>query len=150
MLYLWLISGNPLLFRIEEAQGWHRISALPWVGTLQALKGAFDTNIPDALLNIRDIVFTYMPLLALLVGWKHLPLRYSLFALCMALFLLSNPLEAGETLASAPRYMEVIFPIFLLFAIYCKRRLFAALLASTWLIACIIFTIAFVSGYWIA
>lgn len=150
MLYLWIIFKNPLIFQGEEARGWMRYTTFPWVGSMHVFQTFFSSNLSVILLNLRDIFFTFLPLLTLLIGWKHLPLRYSTFSLFMILFVLSNPLKTDEALASAPRYMMVIFPVFLLLALLSKRRLLMTLLAPLWSIAFIAITIVFVSGYWIA
>ena len=120
MLYLWITFGNPLLFSAEEALAWQRHTSFPWVGILNAIQGII-TQGPYYVGDTSDLLLTLIPLVALIVGWKQLPLHYSLFSLMMMLFVLCEP-HQYEPLLSVPRYLLVAFPIFILFALWSKNR----------------------------
>jgi hypothetical protein len=121
MLYLWITFGNPLVFHVEEAAIWQRYTAFPWVGVLDAIKGIIGMDRHFYSRDVADVTFTFVPLVALAIGWKRLPLHYSLFSVAMVLFVLCQPCEF-EGLMSVPRYLLVIFPIFLIFALWSKSN----------------------------
>jgi len=149
LLYLWITFGNPFVFHIEEAAVWQRYTAFPWVGSIDAIKGILGLDRYFFSRDAADVAFTFVPLVVLVMGWKQLPLHYSLFSLAMVLFILCQPCEF-EGLMSVPRYLLVVFPIFLLFALWSKNRL------TTWtlIILCLMFfifnIIQFATCAWVA
>lgn len=152
MVFLYYTKGNPLLFASQEANfGWHRHLSPPWagifsdIGTLFSIQGASTVYVQ----NILDLVFTLIPLAVLVIGWRRLPLHYTLFALGVALFALAFP-QGTEPLASLPRYMLILFPVTFLLALWGKReRLHQVVLAfSLSLLALNI--VLFILHYWVA
>jgi len=120
MLYLWITKGNALIFSAEEGLVWHHYTAFPWVGMLNAIQEIVKQG-PYYVGDTSDVLLTLVPIVALIVGWKLLPLHYSLFSLMMILFVLCEPRQE-EPLLSVPRYLLVAFPIFILFALWSKNR----------------------------
>ena len=126
MIYQYYTKGNPLIFISQETTfRWHRHLNFPWVGLGSAIGTVFSTSGfgNGYLQNLLDLGFTLIPLAALAIGWKRIPLHYALFALGLALFTLSFP-QSIEPLASQPRYMMSIFPIAAIFALWSKRPRF--------------------------
>jgi len=136
MLYLWITFGNPWLFSIEETLVWQRSLSFPWMGFFIAMRGIMIMG-PLAGSGVTDIFFTVVPLVALILGWKQLPVHYCLFALALMLFVLSVPCHY-QGLMSVPRFMLEVFPTFILFALWGKDRFFFWLL----LVFSVIFFIA--------
>jgi hypothetical protein len=127
MIYLAVTKGNPFLFSVQEATYWHRKLSLPWLGmgetisiVLKQLYHLKTLNMP----NVIDIIFTLMVLVVLILGWKRLPWHYSLFALAMFIFPLCYPRSTQEPLLSVPRYVLVIFPVYMLLGLWGKGRHF--------------------------
>jgi hypothetical protein len=120
MLYLWITTGNPLMFTVQEGLIWHHYTALPWTGTLSALQEIVRQG-PFYVSDISDVLFTLLPVVALIIGWKLLPLDYSLFSLVLMLFVLCEPRQQ-EPLLAVPRLLLVAFPIYILFAIWSQNR----------------------------
>ncbi|GCE11293.1 mannosyltransferase family protein [Tengunoibacter tsumagoiensis] len=149
MAYLWQTRGDPFLFSKQEEIGWQRHLTFPWTGIVSAVLIIFTS--PGGAFNVQDIIFTIIPLIVLCVGWKRLPWHYSLFALTMILFFLSHPAANKLPLASAPRYMQAVFPITIIFALWARRyprfdRLYLAICLPFFVIN----TILFISYVWIA
>lgn len=126
MIYLYYTKGNPLIFMSEEVNYvWHRHFTFPWnafsppIGVL--LTTPLFTN--AFMQNLLDLAFTILALGTLILGWKRIPLHYSLFALALALFTLSFP-TAVASLTSQERYLLTLFPIFVIFALWGKRPRF--------------------------
>jgi Mannosyltransferase (PIG-V) len=119
MAYLGVTKGNPLLYSSVESE-WHRHFELPWVGLVREISQIYHPSAPHSASNFLDLAFTLIPLIILVVGWKRLPLHYTLFGVAVAVFSLSFPSLTQEPLISVPRYMVVIFPMFIIFALWSK------------------------------
>ena len=99
------------------------------------------------------MIFVLLPIAALIVGWKRLPLHYSLFAFAIMLFSLSfslNPLFSTNSLASQPRYMMSAFPIFVIFALWGKQSRFDQVYVGIAIAMLAVNTLLFVAHYWVA
>ncbi len=149
MTYLGYVKGNPFSFSTEEASTWQRHLSLPWQGIISTFHVLF-TPSPLQVLNFLDITFTLIPLIVLALGWKHLPLHYSLFALAMAIFSLSYPFIPVEPLSAAPRYIMVIFPIIVILALWGKRPRLDRVMVACSLPLFAVNVILFISHYWVA
>jgi hypothetical protein len=149
MSYLWITFGNPWVFSIEQTVIWYRSLAWPWVGPIGAIDGVLTLDHSFFSRDLADVTFTLIPLTALVVGWRKLPLHYSLFSLVMVLLVLCEPNQYAP-LMSVPRFMLVIFPIFILFALWSKDRINAWSLMSFFFIMFIINILLFVTNVWVA
>lgn len=149
MLYLNITFGDPFLFSTKQVEVWHRSLHFPWEGTIATIQNII-TGFGDFDHNVVDLLFTLLPLTALIIGWRRLPLAYSLLALAMVLFSLSYPYIPEFPLGSSPRYMQIIFPIFLLFGIWSKEPSRKTVFSA---VSCVMFaltTLLFVLGISIA
>ncbi len=153
MIYLARTKGNPLLFTIQEATSWHRELSPPWLGigeaigvSLKQLHSLSTLNMS----NVMDIIFTLMALVVLILGWRRLPLHYSLFALVMIVFSLCYPSSSLTALSAAPRYMLVIFPIYVLFGLWGKSRHFDRIYVAVSLAFFTLHILLFATHNWVA
>ncbi len=151
MLYLYYTKGDPFIFKIEEEAIWSRYFTLLW----QTFAMVIEANVCQPsftylLGNLYTTTFTIIPLVALALGWKHLPLHYSLFALALVIFNLSFPGYTTQPLFSQPRFLLVIFPITVIFAIWGKRPRFNQTFLALSLAFFVINTILFVGNFWVA
>jgi hypothetical protein len=153
MVYLAVAKGNPFLFSVQEATYWHRKLSLPWLGLGEAisimLKQLHHLNTLN-MSNMTDIIFTLMALVVLILGWKRLSWHYSLFALAMCIFPLCYPRSMQEPLTSAPHYMLVIFPIYMLLGLWGKRRQFDRIYGAVSLAFFTLNILLFVTHSWVA
>ena len=149
MIYLGYTKGNPLLFSMEEALSWNRHLSAPWAGIFFALQGLLVSS-PLRILNVLDLAFLFIPLFALVIGFRRIPLHYGLFALVMVLFSLAYPQGTTVPLTAVPRYMMVIFPIIAIFAQWGKRPGFDKLFMAFSVALFAINTVLFISHYWVA
>jgi hypothetical protein len=152
MLYLWHVKGNPFLVTSQEADIWHRHFALPWVGFTSTIQLLFSHTLTPLTMskNVIDLVLTLAFLITLALGWRRLPLHYSLFALAMALFVLCVPESIFEPLASMPRFFMVIFPITVIFASWGKQSRFDQFYLALALPLFAMNVILFISHMWVA
>jgi hypothetical protein len=122
MFYLYLTTGNPLIFSAQEKMIWDRQLTLPLITLVMAVQAIFRFPPPlYLLLNIVDLIVITFSLLTLGFGWKHLPWHYRLFALTLVTFILSFPVHTIEPLMSQSRYMLSVFPIFIIIAYWNKK-----------------------------
>lgn len=149
MLYLAIIFGNPLIYSTEQAQVWSRAFALPWVSIVNAII-ALSMPMYQTEINLVDLIFTLIPLIVLVIGWKRLPLQYSLLASALILAGLCFPRILGRSLNAMPRYLMVAFPIFVLLALWSKHPRLKDTFVVTSLILFAINTILFVTQNWVA
>jgi hypothetical protein len=149
MAYLAVTKGNPLIFSSVESE-WHRHFELPWVGLLRVMGQIFHPSAPQSAGNFLDLAFTLIPLIILVVGWKRLPLHYTLFGVAVALFSLSFPSLTQEPLTSVPRYLVVTFPMFIIFALWSKFPRFDRFYLTTSVAFFALNVILFTSHHWVA
>lgn len=148
MIYLGITKGNPLLFSAVELANWHRSSAFPGTGIILAVQAIGSSAVPA--LNVLDLIFTLLPLGVLAAGWKRLPPHYTIFAVCFALLTLSLPVAGPEPLASAPRYLMVSFPVFVIAALWGAHPRVDRLVMAVSPALLAVNVALFVSHYWVA
>lgn len=132
MLYQQMTFGNPLLFMAEEGLVWHHYTSFPWTGIFSAIQEIVVQG-PYYVSDTSDVILTLIPLAALIIGWKRLPLHYSLFSLTLMLFVLCEPREY-EPLLSVPRYFLMAFPVFILLSLWSQNRRIAWYLIIPWVL----------------
>ena len=150
MIYLYYTKGNPFIIQSEEAAVWHRQFAWIWVTyglTLKVLL-TYPLFSVDVVKDLLDLVFTTLPIVALVLGWKRLPLHYSLYALAVIVFSISFPAGTINPMASMPRYIMTIFPLVVVFALWGKYQRFDQFFIALGPPLLAVNTILFVSHYW--
>lgn len=148
MLYLWHAFHNPMEFSYAEAAYWSRSLTSPLVTLVRVVRAIAD---PAGLqvLNIINLTSLLIPLIMLLVGWKRIPLHYSLFTLILIIFATLYPLGTQDALTAAPRYMLVLFPVTILFASIKNRRYEQLYLAFSFTLFAFN-VLLFINHYWVA
>lgn len=109
-----------LIFQIMEARYWTRhftVIGSSLLGTASAILHHSRFSLV-AILNLLDLLFIAVPVIALAFGWRRLPPNYSLFALGITLFSLSFPVATFNPLAFQPHYLMAAFPIILVLALW--------------------------------
>lgn len=152
MTYLGYTKGNPLIAEAFEWTYWHRHFILIWYPFIAVIKNLLQGPFFSlgVLRNGLDLAFVFLPIVALILGWKRLPLHYSLFALCLMLFSLSFSLNTAYPLTSQPRYMLSAFPVIVLYALWGKRTRFNQIYVVLAITMLTIYTLMFVTHHWVA
>ena len=147
LVYLWIATGDP--WRFGDAQAlWGRefghLGPVPlgpiaglatgiWEGLIgagQILIGTGGSTVwsPDdaqslrgAGVNLEALLFLVLAIAATIGVLRRLPLAYGAYAVALLLFPLSFPRE-GLPLFSMPRFVAVVFPIFIWLAIWLRER----------------------------
>jgi hypothetical protein len=135
--YMGLAHNQPFAPLTAEAAVWGRTFAGPFGGAVQAL-----SNLPTGLLhvltghatplgpgqplswdaqNLIDLAFLAFAIVGLAAAWRHVPIAYFAYALALLAQATSYPRQ-DEPLPSLPRYLAVIFPIFIGWALLLRPR----------------------------
>ena len=138
MAYLWRTQGDPMLFAHVEHR-WHRFFTAPWttlrqgfdygyLGAAHIIGGGGLTHLGALLwqssvdmVNAQNALVLAVVTAVIVLGWRRLTLPYNAYAALALLFTLVNP-ERHEPLVSLPRYMVVVFPLFMAVAAVTEGR----------------------------
>ena len=148
MFYLWIHWHDPLLFSHGEEHLWGRRLTLPWVGSLTTMHNLLFTSQGRDARNLTDLIFTLGPLAIVILAWKRLPLNYIVFSLALAIFSLMYPWP-GHALASAPRFLLIMFPVGVMLALWSKRPAVGQMFEMIWVTFFVINTLLFVLWNWV-
>lgn len=165
-LYLWHRSGDPLLFSSAYRQNWHREVANPLTTLRDAFAHAHDgasylvpgrvletTSVFPSLLlsNTLNVVFLGFALSALILAVRRVPVGALLYTIPAVLGPLALNDPRGLPLISYPRYVLVVFPLFVAVAVVLARNR-VALVAWTVCSAAVgaYLTLLFTSWRWVA
>jgi len=149
MVYLKIKFNDPLKF-IHAQADWHRrISFEIFAPLVSNLKTLFSFHIfaPDGgyITAIMQLGFLLFFLVVLLAGFKKISRSYFVYGLAVLLL----PLLSG-TLLSMSRLVYIAFPIFIVLAIWGKKRWVDETITAFFLLFLALFTAMFVNGYWVA
>lgn len=113
MGYLGMRLGDPLAF-LHAQDGWHRDLDVPW----DTFTRFFDGKIALAtgFHSLTDLAFTIVGIVGLVLAVRWLRASYALWLGAMLLV----PLMTGS-LVSMPRFVLVMFPLYLVLAILARR-----------------------------
>ncbi len=146
MAYLNSAFGDPLVFYQVQA-AWGRPSAsffahsLPAVGSFFSALAAGQQVMIESLFNVPLVVAAVV--IAVIVWWR-LGASYGLFTLASILIPISS------SLTSFARYASVLFPLFMILALWGKRPLVNQLIFSLFCTVLGIVLVVYVSGIFLA
>ena len=167
-LYLGLAQGDALAF-LDVQDAWYRELAAPlggaWDGLVAAFDGArqllsgarepayFEAAGGDpfrvAAINLVLAGFLGFAVAACVGVWRRLPPAYGAWVTIALLLPLSFP-AAPQPLMSLPRFLAVLFPIFMWLALVCEERRLTQRVAAVSAVGLGLFTAQYASWHWIA
>ena len=166
MAYLWHRTGDPLAFA-QVQRAWGRAFAAPplvvWEGVLETLRGArqlmwsppgpghpvTSAYFPPTT-TVLGLPFLVFAVGALVAGIRRLPVAYTGYAVVSLLFYLSFPAR-GAPLLSLPRFVLVVFPLFVaLAAVSERRRWLQAVIIVLFVLGLVLLTARFAAFEWVA
>ncbi len=138
--YLGLAEGDALRF-LDVQEAWSRHFAGPFVGAWDGLRAAVDgvrqlgsgqrTRVyfeeaggdpyRVAALNIMLFGFLVFAVVAAVGVWRRLPQAYAVYVVAALALPLSFPV-GPQPLMSLPRFLAVLFPVFMWLAVVCEER----------------------------
>lgn len=155
LLWSWRITGNPLAFLAAERL-WGRHYNPPWKNWYETLKLAVDSH--PTLSHYYLLEFASFSMVVLVLIFSLLYVRRSLNQIGWWLYTLtvtfvgsSEPsLRVKDYLLSFPRFVLMLFPVFLYLALPFRRKWLAVLLAFVFAYLLYRYAAAFTLGVWIA
>ncbi|MBI5870048.1 MAG: glycosyltransferase family 39 protein [Actinobacteria bacterium] len=142
MGYLYMDFSEPLAFAETQAAGWGHEFKLPWGSFGHDLSFLLDQS---ELWVIYELAATAFLIALIVAGVRKLPGSY-IFYMIMSLLL---PLTGGTT-KSMSRYLLVVFPLFIMMALYTKKRVALIAVSAVSVALLGMSTVAFVTGRWVA
>jgi len=167
-LFLGLVEGDALRF-LDVQDAWSRELAVPlsgaWDGFTAALDGlrqlaSGQTQVvyfeqaagdPYRIAAINLMLFGSLVFAALACAgiWRRLPKAYGAWVAASLVLPLSFPVEP-QPLMSLPRFLAVLFPIFMWLALWSEERRATARVAAVSALGLGLFTAQFASWHWIS
>ncbi|HYH57729.1 MAG TPA: mannosyltransferase family protein [Thermoleophilaceae bacterium] len=167
-LYLAIAHGDALAFA-DAQEAWYREFAGPFVGVWDGAVAAWDgvrqlasgsretvyfepaggDPFQVAAINVLLFAFLVAGVVAVVGAFRRLPRAYGAYALAALALPLSYPV-APQPLMSLPRFMAVLFPLFVWLALVAEARGRTLHVASAFALGLGMFTTLFASWEWIA
>jgi hypothetical protein len=145
MVYLYALQGDPMAFTKVQAD-WNRHFAPPWVSIANTVHAIATTPLNSVAANhVIELVFTLSFLALMVVAFRALRPSYAWY---LAASLLMPMCTAS--LMSMPRFVLVVFPAFMLLALWGRRPSVNSALVSFFLPVLGLFTVLFADWYWLA
>ena len=146
MIYLWILRGDPLYFSHVQIH-WNRHLAPPWVSIMHSFALISKMHFRFHLVagQLQELAFTALMLVTLIIGFRRLRFSYWVY---MALSILV-PMSTSS-LMSMPRFALVLFPMFVLFALWGERHAFNNGYVAFSLPLLGLYTVLFTTWYWVA
>jgi hypothetical protein len=145
MAYLWVLRGDPLYFSHVQTH-WGRHLAFPWESVAHSFRILTQNHAPQTIANSAlEVAFTALMVGVLLAGFRRLRPSYSVY---MALSILI-PMSTSS-LMSMPRFALVLFPMFVMFALWGARPSVNNAIVAFSLPILGLYTVLFADWYWVA
>lgn len=143
-IYLFYQTGNPFYFVISE-QSWQRNLAIPGISIWNGFLDIFSHGINNKNIYVlQDIIFCAFGLGFILRSFRFLPKTYSIYSLTAILIPLFT-----STLLSIPRFLIVIFPIFIMIGLV-KNQYFQIFYQTFSVLLLSFYIVLFINGYWVS
>ena len=139
----YVVAGDALAFFEARRQFFRTSVAWPWVG-MQQLRGDLHRLPSQAeIVATQELIFVLLSLVATIASWIQLRPSY-------AMWMTFNWLAfAGQKfILSTPRYVLVLFPLFILFALWGRNRFWGGLITFWSLLYFAFFASLFARGWW--
>jgi hypothetical protein len=166
--WLGLVEGDALRF-LDVQEAWSRELTVPlagaWDGFLAAVDGVrqlasgsrtpvyFEEAAGDpfriAAINVMLFVTLVFAVVACVGVWRRLPRAYGAWVAASLLLPLTFPVTP-QPLMSLPRFVAVLFPLFMWLAIVCDERRNTDLVAAASAVGLGLFTAQYASWHWIS
>jgi Gpi18-like mannosyltransferase len=164
---LWFVYGDPLL-TLDAQKGWAREQALPWdtfrmafeqwqLGWLrELLTSPTWSTLTSSYVRFTfseyeslDIIMTLLAIPLLVYCVVRLPIEYSAYTAIVFCLPLFSP-STIHPLMSMPRFIVVLFPLFIGLALLTRRRWTLPLILVPSCVLLALLTIQFSTWYWVA
>jgi Gpi18-like mannosyltransferase len=136
-------AGDAFAFLPIRKEVFFISSAPPWVG-IQAVIGQLNMSPANAeMVGVQELFFICLGFVCAAVSWFKLRPMYSVWITCSWLLFVSVTF-----VASVPRYTLTLFPVFILFALLARQKIWLVAITVWSLIYLGLFSSLFASGRW--
>jgi hypothetical protein len=153
-LYLQIAQGDALAF-VDAQAIWYREFAGPFVGAWDAATAAWDgvrhlvSGSREGAYNLMLFGFLVFAAAGVVGAFRRLPRAYGAYALVALALPLSYPVDP-QPLMSLPRFIAVLFPLFMWVAVVTEERRWTAPAIVVSAIGLGLFTARFAAWDWVA
>ena len=137
------VTGNPFAFTALMQQFFFKKLSSPLVGITNAIFSRYRDPTEAEMIGTQEITFIVLGLVCIIVSWFKLRPAYTVWLAGNWLLFVSV-----SFVLSVPRYTLTMFPIFILFAMLARQRVWLALLTFWSLIYFAFFASTFAWGRW--
>jgi hypothetical protein len=142
---LWVLRGDPLYFTHVQSH-WDRHLAFPWVSIIHSFKTIASTHLPVTVAGqIIELTFTALMLGILAASIGRMRWSYWVYMLLSIVVPMST-----SSLMSMPRFALVLFPMFMMLAVWGTRPAVNNTIVAFSLPLLGLFTVLFADWYWVA
>jgi len=144
--YLWLVyqtAGDPFAFLPIRKEFYHISLAPPWTGVRDAIGSLNRTPAQAQIVGVQECLFIALGFVSTILTWIKLRPIYGVWMTGNWLLFTSV-----SFVASVPRYTLTMFPIFFLFALLARRRLWLVIITVWSLLYLALFASLFAWGRW--
>lgn len=140
--YLYSKMGDPFYF-IQAQTHWHASFSIPGAAIIHTFKKLISPNyLVNNFRDFLDFIFVIFGITMVYKVWRRLSIDYAIYSTISLIMPLFSP-----TIASVPRFLLTIFPIFVMLGLSKNQYLgIFYQLFSPMLLA--IFAVLFINGYW--
>lgn len=144
LIFLYNQTGNPIYF-LNSQQNWQRGLSIPALSIWQSIEGIVNNqNGSIRLTLLYDLLFTIFGLGIVLRSFRFLRTSYAVYALISILLPLFT-----STLMSMPRFLSVVFPIFLTIALIKNQTVKVFYIIISALLLSLNLGL-FINGFWVS
>jgi Gpi18-like mannosyltransferase len=145
MFFLYALQGDPMAFSKVQSD-WNRHLAPPWVSIANTVQAIFKGPLTSgSTSHIIELVFTLAFLGMMIAAFRTLRPSYAWYFAASLLVPMCT-----ASLMSMPRFVLVVFPAFMLLALWGRRPAVNSALVSFFLPVLGLFTVLFADWYWLA
>jgi hypothetical protein len=137
-------SGDPFTFLAVQREHWYKHLSVPWTGIAETMKAIrWRGPMESQMVGTQEFVFILLGLACTILCWAKLRRSYAIWMTFNWLLF-----TCTSFIYSVPRYTLTMFPVFMLFALAARGRVWGAAITVWSLLFLSLFTSLFVRGYW--
>jgi len=141
----YFVSGDPLMFMTYQRENFSRYFRVPWIGIWETYKRIDNPKPNDSQMQgFQELTFVLIGLIAAIAGWRYLRTSYAVWMTLNWLLFVST-----SFVLSVPRYLLIMFPLFILMARAAQRNWEVKVFFIIWSTLYLsLFMTQFVRGWW--
>ena len=145
MAYLWVLQGDPLFFSHVQSN-WDRKLAPPWTSITHSFHVITTAHVSTTVATqCLELAFTIFMVVILCTGFQAMRRSFAAYTALSILVPMST-----SSLMSMPRFALVLFPLFIVLAVWGRRPTVNNAIVSFSLPLLGLFTVLFADWYWVA